>query len=60
MNLVTERLHGKTVISILHRLEAALEFDRILVLEKGEVAHFGTPTEVIRDSELFSSFRKST
>ncbi|KAI9650765.1 hypothetical protein NHQ30_000792 [Ciborinia camelliae] len=57
MNIVAKRLQGKTVISVLHRLEAAIEFDKILVLEKGEVAHFGTPEKVIRDSELFSSFR---
>ncbi|KAF7861880.1 hypothetical protein EAF04_007762 [Stromatinia cepivora] len=57
MNIVAKRLHGKTVISVLHRLEAAVEFDKILVLEKGQIAHFGTPEKVIRDSELFSSFR---
>ncbi|TGO56427.1 hypothetical protein BOTNAR_0223g00070 [Botryotinia narcissicola] len=57
MNVVAKRLQGKTVISVLHRLEAAIEFDKILVLEKGEVAHFGPPEEVIRDSDLFSSFR---
>ncbi|KAF7942729.1 uncharacterized protein EAE97_006183 [Botrytis byssoidea] len=57
MNVVAKRLQGKTVISVLHRLEAAVEFDKILVLEKGEVAHFGPPEEVIRDSDLFSSFR---
>lgn len=57
MNIVAKRLQGKTVISVLHRLEAAVEFDKILVLEKGEVAHFGSPVEVIRDSDLFSSFR---
>ncbi|THV51237.1 hypothetical protein BGAL_0118g00200 [Botrytis galanthina] len=45
MNVVTKRLQGKTVISVLHRLEAAVEFDKILVLEKGEVAHFGPPEE---------------
>ncbi|TGO16824.1 hypothetical protein BTUL_0024g00700 [Botrytis tulipae] len=57
MNVVAKSLQGKTVISVLHRLEAAVEFDKILVLEKGEVAHFGSPEEVIRDSDLFSSFR---
>lgn len=59
MDLIARRLDQKTIISILHRLEASLEYDRILVMEKGQVAHFGTPAEVIRDSELFSSFRKS-
>lgn len=60
MNLVKERLKGNTVVSILHRLEAAMEFDRILVLENGEVACFGTPEEVVRDSELFEKFSKGS
>ncbi|KAF7940314.1 uncharacterized protein EAE98_000441 [Botrytis deweyae] len=29
MNIVAKRLQGKTVISVLHRLEAAVEFDKI-------------------------------
>lgn len=59
MSLISKRLQGKTLISVLHRLEAALEYDRILVLEQGHAIHFGTPEEVIRDSELFSSFRRN-
>jgi ABC-type multidrug transport system fused ATPase/permease subunit len=58
MNVVKDRLKSKTVISILHRLEAATEYDRILILENGEVVQFGTPEDVIRDSELFKGFRK--
>ncbi|KAI0187341.1 putative ATP-binding cassette transporter [Xylaria flabelliformis] len=58
MNLIVDKLKGKTIISVLHRLETALKYDRIVVLENGSVAHFGTPTEVLRDSELFSTMRK--
>ncbi|KAI1275205.1 putative ATP-binding cassette transporter [Xylaria sp. FL0933] len=59
MALIARKLQGKTVIAVLHRLETALEYDRVLVLEDGRVAHFGTPTEVLRDSELFSTLRKA-
>lgn len=59
MSLISKRLQGKSLISVLHRLEAALEYDRILVLEQGHAIHFGKPEEVIRDSELFSSFRRN-
>ncbi|KAI1128256.1 putative ATP-binding cassette transporter [Nemania abortiva] len=58
MALIAEKLQGKTIISVLHRLEAALEYDRIVVLENGKVAHFGTPAEVLRDSELFSTMKR--
>lgn len=59
MALIAQKLKGKTIISVLHRLEAALEYDRIVVLENGRVAHFGTPAEVMRDSELFSTMKKA-
>ncbi|KAI0459697.1 putative ATP-binding cassette transporter [Xylaria acuta] len=58
MNLIVDKLQGKTIMSVLHRLETALEYDRIVVLENGRVAQFGTPTEVLRESELFSTMRK--
>ncbi|KAF4626586.1 hypothetical protein G7Y89_g11569 [Cudoniella acicularis] len=57
MRLIAERLQGKTIISVLHRLEVALEYDRILILEKGEVVHFGSAEEVLQQSELFSELR---
>ncbi|KAI0415678.1 putative ATP-binding cassette transporter [Xylaria grammica] len=60
MDLIARKLQGKTVISVLHRLETALEYDRIAVLENGRVAHFGAPDEVLRDAELFSTMRKTS
>ena len=57
MRIVREKLRGKTVVSILHRLEAAVEFDRIIVLEEGKVACVGTPEQVIKESALFFSLR---
>lgn len=58
MAVIADKLQGKTIISVLHRLEVALEYDRVLVLENSRLVHFGTPTEVLRDSELFSSMGK--
>ncbi|KAI1823337.1 hypothetical protein F4861DRAFT_335345 [Xylaria intraflava] len=55
---VAKGLRGKTIISKLHRLEIVLEYDRILVLESGRVAHFGSSDEVIWGSRLFSLFSK--
>ncbi|KAI1816465.1 P-loop containing nucleoside triphosphate hydrolase protein [Poronia punctata] len=59
MALIERKLRGeKTIISILRRLEVALEYsDRILMLENGEVVCSGTPEEVVRDSDLSSSLR---
>ena len=50
-------LRGKSVVSVLHRLETAVKYDKILVLDEGRVLDFGTPEEVISRCELFSDFR---
>ncbi|EME81788.1 putative ABC transporter [Pseudocercospora fijiensis CIRAD86] len=58
LKLVRARLPSKTVLSILHDLEAAMEFDRIIVLDEGRVTCDGNPADVLQESELFSSLRK--
>jgi ABC-type multidrug transport system fused ATPase/permease subunit len=57
MRLIRERLREKTVLSILHRLETALEYDRVLVMDQGRVIHSGTPKEVVLEADLFSTFK---
>lgn len=47
-----------TVVSVLHRLETAMRYDRIVVLEKGRVDHIGTPSEVMGSAEIFSTLSK--
>jgi len=60
MDLIAEKLKGRTIISVLHRLESALEYDRILVLNGGQVVSFGDPQETVSKVELFRAFRKKT
>ncbi|CAL1193871.1 unnamed protein product [Candida parapsilosis] len=49
----------KTIITIAHRLNTILDSDRILVLEKGQVAEFDTPQELLkRKDSLFYSLCK--
>jgi len=50
-------LREKTVVSVLHRLETAVKYDKILVLEEGKVGDFGTSAEVTQRCDLFSAFR---
>ena len=40
-------LKGSTIITIAHRLQTIVDYDKVLVLEKGEVAEFGPPWELI-------------
>ncbi|KAI5970206.1 YCF1 [Candida margitis] len=49
----------KTIITIAHRLNTILDSDRILVLEKGQVAEFDKPQELLKNKDsLFYSLCK--
>ena len=37
------------MITIAHRLRSIIDYDSILVLEKGELAEFGSPSELLKD-----------
>lgn len=37
-----------TTITIAHRLQTIIDYDKVLVLDKGEVIEFGSPYELIK------------
>jgi len=43
----------KTIITIAHRINTILDSDRIVVLDHGKVAEFGTPAELVKQKGLF-------
>lgn len=49
-----------TLLSVLHRLEAALTYDRVVVLEGGRVAHVVTPSESTVSSAIFAFLRQKS
>ncbi|TYZ60662.1 hypothetical protein PybrP1_009423 [[Pythium] brassicae (nom. inval.)] len=51
---------GATVLTIAHRVETILDYDKILVLKRGRVVEFGPPAELRakRDGEFASMLKK--
>jgi ABC-type multidrug transport system fused ATPase/permease subunit len=45
--IATEFAHC-TVITIAHRLETIMDYDKVLVMDEGNVAEMGTPKELLQ------------
>jgi ATP-binding cassette, subfamily C (CFTR/MRP), member 1 len=60
-NAIKEVMKHSTVITIAHRIKTILHYDRILVLNYGEVIEFDTPENLIenKDSLFYELYSKS-
>jgi len=58
---IKEEFRDCTVMIIAHRLHTVVNYDKILVMDKGQVIEFGTPNELlIKSSGLFRSMMDAT
>jgi ABC-type multidrug transport system fused ATPase/permease subunit len=51
--LRSSMFRNRTIITIAHRINTILDSDRIIVLDRGTVAEFDTPAELVRRKGLF-------
>ncbi|KAK2954070.1 hypothetical protein BLNAU_11033 [Blattamonas nauphoetae] len=57
---IREQFRGKTVIVIAHRLNTIIDLDKILVMNGGQNAEFGSPAELMEDqNSYFNTLLKS-
>lgn len=58
---IREQFNNVTILTIAHRLRTIADYDRIVVLEMGELAQFGSPAELLDDKEgiFYSMCEKS-
>lgn len=54
--IIRDEFQGCTVISVAHRLNTIVDFDRVVVLHEGRVVESGKPQELLAQSE--SIFKK--
>ncbi|EJP64343.1 ABC transporter [Beauveria bassiana ARSEF 2860] len=59
--IIHDEFVGQTVIAIAHKLDAILDFDRIVFLDKGMIAEIGAPRELLAtEGSLFRAQYEST
>lgn len=51
--LIKDELKGVTVVTIAHRLITIVQYDKIVVLEKGKKVEDGSPLELIESGGMF-------
>lgn len=56
---IRSEFKNRTILTIAHRINTILDSDKVIVLDKGEVAEFNTPKELLKNKEsLFYSLCK--
>jgi ABC-type multidrug transport system fused ATPase/permease subunit len=52
---IRQEFKDRTILTIAHRIKTIMDYDKILVLEKGRVQEFDTPTRLLdrKDASLF-------
>jgi len=58
--MLRTRFTETTLLTIAHRLETIMDYDKILVMDNGKAAEFGTPSELIDNNGIFTELVNAT
>ncbi|KAM0819840.1 hypothetical protein AB5N19_05656 [Seiridium cardinale] len=59
MSIVKDKFEHATVLSVAHRLDTIVDFDRVLVLDSGKVIEQGNPRDLLTHPSAFRSLYES-
>lgn len=57
--LIRSEFRGRTILAVEHNLKNILDFDRIIVLDGGEVVEYGQPEELLEKASDFRALYES-
>ncbi|CAL8303039.1 unnamed protein product [Arctogadus glacialis] len=57
---IRSQFNDCTVLTIAHRLNTIMDYKRVLVLEKGKIAEFDSPTNLIAKKGIFYKMAKDS
>lgn len=58
---IREEFSDSTIVTIAHRIHTIIDFDKVLVMDRGNIAEFASPADLLRDHKSrFYSLCKAT
>jgi ABC-type multidrug transport system fused ATPase/permease subunit len=58
--MLRTRFKDTTLLTVAHRLNTIMDYDSILVMDKGRSAEFGPPLELLEQNGIFAELVKAT
>lgn len=59
-SMLRTKFGGTTQITVAHRLNTIMDFDYVLVMDKGKAAEFGPPSMLLEQNGLFAQLVDAT